>query len=124
ITPAISKPSRYPAPEGTSSMYVEMSFSSGARPPAEEVVETALEGLHEAGLLRPNDRIVARHTAWIDPAYVLYDHQRSSTLEAILEYFSGRDIFTIGRFGRWEYSSMSDAVVQGLDIGTALISQG
>ena len=49
----------------------------------------------------------------IPHAYVLYDEQYGPASQAILEWLEARDILVAGRYGRWEYSSMEDALLTG-----------
>ena len=72
------------------------------------------------GLLRADDRIVARHLARIDPAYVIYDAHRRRHLPGLLAWLAARRIHSIGRYGRWEYGSMEDALHQGMEVAAAL----
>ena len=107
-------------PEGTSSVYVEMSAAPGGVIEERNVYETCVAGLERAGILRPDDRIVARKMFVIQPAYVIHDRDRRAALPAIFDALEKERIFSIGRFGRWEYSSMEDALRQGMDLAGRL----
>ena len=52
----------------------------------------------------------------IKTAYVIYDHERNNAVEHLLKTLNDNDIFSIGRYGRWEYSAMEDAILQGKEI--------
>ena len=49
----------------------------------------------------------------IPHAYVLYDDQYGPARQEIVDWLRGCDILTAGRYGRWEYSSMEDALLAG-----------
>jgi protoporphyrinogen oxidase len=108
------------APPGCSSLYVEV-----ARPEihAEEVpvlVRRVEQDLVACGLLRPDDRIVARQVAVVNPAYVVYDRHRRRHLPGLLAWLEGMGIRSIGRYGLWEYAAMEDALAQGMDVAAVL----
>lgn len=102
------------APEGHVSLSVEFSHPSGEPPPPTgRLVEAAMEGLCRAGVLSPSDPIVLTELAHIDPAYVLYDSERTRLVEQALEWLDGQGILSIGRFGGWTYSYMERALIDG-----------
>jgi len=49
-------------------------------------------------------------------AYVLYDAHRKKALPLISRFLQKNRIYSIGRYGSWEYSSIEDAVRQGKKI--------
>jgi hypothetical protein len=51
---------------------------------------------------------------------VIYDRDRRVALPAIFEVLEQHGIFSLGRFGGWEYSSMEDAMRQGMEIAGRL----
>jgi len=55
-------------------------------------------------------------------AYVLFDQHRGRALPAILKELARRGIHSIGRYGRWEHTSMEDAMAQGQQLGEQLRS--
>jgi protoporphyrinogen oxidase len=103
-------------PEGCSSVYVEISASPGGMVEERDVYAAAVAGLQRAGILRPDDKIVARRMFVIHPAYVVYDRYRRVALPAIFRALEEERIFSIGRFGGWEYSSMEDALRHGMQV--------
>lgn len=103
-------------PEGCSSVYVEISAAPGGMVEERDVYDAAIAGLRRAGILRADDRIVARKMFVIHPAYVIYDRYRRVALPAIFQALEQERIFSIGRFGGWEYSSMEDALRHGMQV--------
>jgi len=51
---------------------------------------------------------------------VLFDRHRASALPAILAELESRGIHSIGRYGRWEHTSMEDAIAQGRQLAEKL----
>ena len=49
----------------------------------------------------------------IPHAYVIYDDRYGSAKRVIVDWLAEREILVAGRYGRWEYSSMEDALLTG-----------
>ncbi|MEW6542981.1 MAG: FAD-dependent oxidoreductase [Nitrospirota bacterium] len=100
-------------PSGCSSLYVEISHQPTETKRAEEVLRLVRLGLERAGIMTPRDEFVAADVRDIRYAYVLFDRHRARALPTILEELERRGIHSIGRYGRWEHTSMEDAIGQG-----------
>ena len=46
-------------------------------------------------------------------AYVIYDFHYHESHAEIHEWLRSRGVFSIGRYGDWNYSSMEDALIDG-----------
>jgi protoporphyrinogen oxidase len=107
-------------PAGCSSLYVEVSSL-----PEQEIAEHILladiyQGLQECGLLQASDEILVSDVVRIDCAYVIHDRNRVRALESILPYLQQKNIYSTGRYGSWEYSSMENAILSGKQIADTL----
>lgn len=100
-------------PPGTSSLSVEISYLPTDPPPLEEIRETTLAALVTCGILRADDEILVENAMWVKHAYVIYDQFRSRHLSQIIEFLRSHHIYPIGRYGRWEYTTMEEAILQG-----------
>ena len=112
------------APDGCSSMYVEVSHRPDEAPD-DGVDEGALiggvmGGLAGCRLLGPADQVEASDVRDIKYAYVVFDRHREAALPAIMGYLDSIGIHSIGRYGAWEYSSMEDAILEGRAAAAAL----
>jgi len=105
--------SRAVAPEGTSSLYIEITYPQGRRPDPEEAYARSIEGLERCGILHAGDRILTRVDIDIKTAYIVFDEHRQKHLTELIEYLESRDIHTAGRYGRWDYYSMEDSIRSG-----------
>jgi len=101
------------APDGTSSMYIEITHRPGEKLNVEEALERSIQDLQYCRILRSGDRVLTLHVLDIHYAYVVFDHQRQAHLQSLIEYLESRDIFTAGRYGRWDYYSMEDSILSG-----------
>ncbi|MDI7269177.1 MAG: FAD-dependent oxidoreductase [Myxococcota bacterium] len=99
------------APRGAGSLYVEM--TSRAPAPAARLAGRAIPGLIEMGLLRRASDVRFVRARWIPHAYVVYDHRWERAVGMLHPFLEENGIFSRGRYGRWEYSSMEDALLAG-----------
>lgn len=107
--------SRAMVPKGGSSVYAEMSYSA-ERPLDKRAAPGRVKaGLRRMGILRANDRIAAQWIADIEDAYVVYDAHRADSVATIQDWLRSKSIESTGRWGRWEYAAMEDAIWQGAD---------
>lgn len=105
---------------GCSSLYVEISHQPARALSPAEVVRIVREGLERAGIFRRADKIVVADVRDIRYAYVLFDRHRARVLPGILSELERRGIHSIGRYGRWEHTSMEDAISQGKELAERL----
>jgi len=101
------------APEGTSSVYIEVTHHPADVPNVDEATDRALAGLRKCGILRDSDRILTRHVLDLKFAYVVFNRARQEHLQNLIDYLDSCDIITAGRYGRWDYYSMEDSILSG-----------
>lgn len=107
-------------PDGCSSLYVEISHQPSEQVAEPDILRRVRAGLERAGIFTPQEDIVAADVRDIRYAYVLFDRHRAQALPAILAALEARGIHSIGRYGRWEHTSMEDAIGQGKALGERL----
>lgn len=112
-------------PGGTSSVYVEIACKPGQMTPKKEkeLIARAKKDLIKAGILRTEREILVEHREQIPYAYVIYDKDRDRNFEMIKEYLEKKDIYSVGRYGDWKYSTMEEAILEGKEIAEKLASQ-
>jgi protoporphyrinogen oxidase len=108
---------------GCSSMYVEMSHKPTEQQSAEQLIGRVRTGLEQAGILRPDDELVVSDVKDLNYAYVYFDRHRAQAVPAILAELERRGIYSVGRYGRWEHTSMEDAIGQGKQVAERLRAQ-
>ncbi len=99
------------APPGCRSFYVELSAEGPLD--AREVTAQAHAALLEVGFLRAPSDVIFTEVKSIPHAYVIYDDAYGPAKDAVAGWLAERDILVAGRYGRWEYSSMEDALLTG-----------
>ncbi len=90
----------------------------------DELALRAVRDFASAGFLSQGQDL--EYLGWmkIPFAYVIYDSFRAKWVPRLLEYLRDQNIFSIGRYGRWEYSTMEDALKQGRDAALAGQARG
>ena len=96
---------------GVSSFYAEF------RPDYQgSITETGnfIQKLLESGGYRR--KVLSVHLRERPYGYVIFDKNRDQAVNGIMDYLQDNEIFSIGRFGRWTYNAMEDAIADGMDI--------
>jgi protoporphyrinogen oxidase len=93
------------APAGMRSYYVE--FGGQGRE------EDVLTGLRTCGLLADDDEVVFMEPHRIEPAYVLFDEHYEAARALVLDWLATQEVTSVGRYGRWAYTGMEDALLEG-----------
>jgi len=107
VCPELARP-------GCASLYVEYSYRRRVPPHHPALTGAyALRWLKKMGVVGPRGRVLTEMNLPIEYGYVLYDHHRDKAVAAIQKYLRSHDVYSIGRYGSWEYSSMEDAMEQG-----------
>mgnify|MGYP001291587172 FL=1 len=104
--------SKLAAPKGCTSLYVEVGYSETVSPNLKTEIINQLEGI---GVIK-NNQIECINEFNMKDSYVKFLHgSKESALELIrkLEY---KNIYKIGRYGRWDYNSMEDSILDGQDV--------
>ncbi|MBH0193002.1 MAG: NAD(P)-binding protein [Nitrospira sp.] len=109
---------------GCSSMYVELSHRPTDQISDEELITRSRRGLEQAGILQPDDELVVADVKDLHYAYVYFDQHRARAVPAIVAELERRGIYSIGRYGRWEHTSMEDAIGQGKRLAEQLRTWG
>lgn len=99
-------------PAGRSSVYTEISYLHGVENP-EDITSVVVDGLREMDVLAARDAVSVVKDLDLPYAYVIYDHNYRESREEILSWLRAEDIYSIGRFGGWRYSTMEDALLEG-----------
>src|SRR5712692_9092610 len=105
------------APSGCRSFAVE--FGHRGAVDKAQLIEQALRGLEECKLI-DRRRVLLQRARTIPVAYVLFDHHHQKARALVLDHLSAHGVQVAGRYGRWEYSSMEDALLSGREAARKL----
>jgi protoporphyrinogen oxidase len=107
------------APPGRANVYTEVAYSRH-RPLPRGVRSRVVRDLIQIGAIRSKRDVMVTQENHLKYAYAVYDRNRTRAVSTCLRFFESRDIHPIGRYGRWEYGTMEDALLQGLDVSKLL----
>lgn len=110
------------APPGHHSIYVEISHDPGTS--IDSLVSLATADLLAAGVIGAESDIEIVTPLAMPTAYVIHTPRTSAIRRALLSELSEMGIETAGRYGRWEYASMEDAIWQGMQAATTVLGIG
>jgi protoporphyrinogen oxidase len=99
------------APEGGWSLLAEVPERGEFAPqPAKQLIEQVRSGLARVGAIPSDCRIVGEHILDVEPAYVVFTPQNAEIVDRALIFLRSVGIEPLGRYGRWEYSSMAQVM--------------
>ncbi len=107
-------------PPGTSSLYVEFGLKRDEPADPSALETAAVAALIREGILRSDDRVIARDFIRIDPGYVIFDRARQEVMAQAIPQLAALGVTTIGRYGAWTYSYMERAMLDGLETAESL----
>jgi len=96
------------APEGCSSLYVELSEREG-----EVDVADVVRGLVDIGALASVDDVLFTVERRAEYAYVVFDDAYGPATRTILGWLESVGIRSCGRYGAWVYNAMEDCMIAG-----------
>ncbi len=111
------------APSGHSSVYLEISYDPKEGIDLERARSESKKALVNMGIIKYVGDIVCEKTIDIPYGYVIFDKSRNNSLDTIKKYLESRNIYSVGRFGSWEYSSMEDAFLMGVEASSAIFKK-
>ncbi|MCP4197392.1 MAG: NAD(P)-binding protein [Proteobacteria bacterium] len=100
------------APHKKSNLYVELASRSAVK--LDKLMPKVLKGLKEMGVIKSENDIAFVRPRRMAHAYVVYDAAYSKSAPMILSWLERQRIFCAGRYARWEYAAMEDAIEQGV----------
>jgi UDP-galactopyranose mutase len=109
------------SPLKTSSLYVEVSFKPDKKISKERLLKRIKDDLLKINILKKSDRFLVESLIEIKYAYVVFDLNYDKNLNLIMDFLKEKNIYPIGRYGRWTYSSMEDAILDGKMISEKIV---
>lgn len=101
------------SPEGRAGVYVEIAHRGDRQ--EQELVAAAVEDMVTLGTIRDAADVEVVLAVPMPRAYVIHDRDYAWVRERVLNALAGRSVHAVGRYGRWEYASMEDALWQGIE---------
>lgn len=115
--------SPYLVPPECSSIYVEISHQPGRREGSDHLLDTVIQGLIELGVLYPDDPVAMSEVRDIPYAYVIFNQDRLRAIRVLQNFLEKNRVYSIGRYGAWEHTSMEDAIWHGQEAAQKIASE-
>jgi len=101
------------------SLYVEIGYKANETIDVEDALRQTLYDLRKIGVITDH-RLLAYKPYIIDPGYAHITSQGKEFANAFIAKMMTKDIYMIGRYARWEYSAMDDAMEQAFDLANKI----
>jgi UDP-galactopyranose mutase len=102
------------APPSGWGLMAEITEPSEAPSSAHRWLMRAIADVKRIGIMPDGCIIKDAHLRVVDPAYVVFTPHSQPVVEAARLYLEQHGIFALGRYGRWEYSSMARNITDGV----------
>lgn len=93
-------------------------------PSEDALVRRVVADAKRAGVIEDRHAIVGQRVITIDPAYVVFRPGTEAVVERARTFLASYGVASLGRYGGWEYSSMSSCLQAGFDWARALDPPG
>lgn len=109
----------YPA-DGTVAVYLERTIAPGLLLERRRLLDETLFTLRETGMIAADKELIFHDAKVIPVSYVVFDRAWPRLVPAALERLRRLNIYSIGRYGGWNYTSMADDIRQGRETAQRL----
>jgi protoporphyrinogen oxidase/glycosyltransferase involved in cell wall biosynthesis len=111
-------------PPGGFGLTCEITYSPAKPLPCdhEALIDRCISDCIKVGILRADDRILARNQVDMPYAYVVYDHARKQNVAIVREWLEQHDILLAGRYSEWEYYNSDHAFVAGRNVAQRVLA--
>lgn len=96
-----------------SSLSAEVSYLPGRNLDQDKLSKQIIDDLILAKIILKKDRILLKDTNKIQYGYIIYDRDYANAIRKILGFLKDKGIYCVGRYGKWSYASMEDAILDG-----------
>jgi protoporphyrinogen oxidase len=76
----------------------------------DDLVDVVRRDVHRVGILPVGNHIVDAHVVDADPAYVVFTPRNAGIIAEACAFLRRHGVEPLGRYGRWEYSSMAQVM--------------
>lgn len=101
------------APPETFSLFAEIAYKENSSINKNKLYNDTIVQLGILGILKNKEEIIKNSFLDIENAYVIFDKFHKECTGLIKDFLTKNKIFTIGRYGAWEYSAMGEAIEWG-----------
>ncbi|MBK8013678.1 MAG: FAD-dependent oxidoreductase [Deltaproteobacteria bacterium] len=110
------------APPGHRSYYVEIGHENDHIEPS-RLEQPVLDGLKKLGIVERDEDVLFMIPNVLSPAYVLFDDAYADARRTILDWLETERVISVGRYGRWQYNAMEDALLEGREAAERILAR-
>jgi len=103
--------------------YLEFSYRNGLTCDSGNLERRIPSLLKRLGFIRDDSDIINIRPFFINCAYVIFDKNYQRSTSIIFDYLKKNKVYSIGRYGKWEYSAMQDAILDGKETALAILKK-
>ncbi|MEN8152384.1 MAG: NAD(P)-binding protein [Acidobacteriota bacterium] len=96
--------------------YMERSLKEGEKADPDELKESAFRLLKELKMIRSREEVKHVDLKIIPVSYIIFNKKWKRTVPPLLKELENNNIYSIGRYGSWNYTSMSDDIRSAINI--------
>jgi hypothetical protein len=109
----------YPAHPETA-CYLEKSLTAGIIEAPRLARTSALRLLKDLGMIRSDSEVLHMDMKVIPDSYIIFNREWRDLVPKLLDFLKRHHVRSIGRYGSWNYTSMSDDIKTGIDTAKEL----
>ena len=101
------------------SMYIEIGYSKESiidESTINKELSLTLDNLKKCKIIDDTFKLVKYESIIMDPAYVHIDTEHDKKVKEIINDLETKNVYSVGRYGSWTYSSMEDAMLQSKEL--------
>lgn len=101
------------------SMYIEIGYSKESvidESTINKELSLTLDNLKKCKIIDDTFKLVKYESIIMDPAYVHIDTLHDKLVKEIINDLETKNVYSVGRYGSWTYSSMEDAMLQSKEL--------
>lgn len=102
----------YPSRGGVCRFYLEATVAKNHANQTMELKQALPGILQRLGMIREKSEILHTHLQIVPVSYILFDKKWPGIVPRILKQLRENNIHSIGRYGSWNYTSMTDDIIQ------------
>jgi hypothetical protein len=97
-------------PYNCGSLYVEVSLKEDDKFSIESIFNRVVKDLINTKIISQSSEILFYKPLIIKYGYVVYNFERVKLLPEVLQFLEKNNIYSIGRYGAWKYSYMTENI--------------
>jgi protoporphyrinogen oxidase len=102
------------------SVYVEIGYSKDQVIDTKKELTDTLSNMKKVGIIGEEHKLIDYSSVIMDPAYVHISHETDAVIQNKISELNDKNVFTLGRYGKWTYSSMEDCMVWAEELSTRI----